>query len=82
MNSVSYKRQYISYNNVSNCQEHQNVLPLVSSALDELKYQMHKEWEISPDGICERTATFMSKRLVTGSAPTATIGGGDTINQN
>ena len=24
----------------------------------------------------------MSKRLVTGSAPTATIGGGDTINQN
>jgi len=44
---------------------------------------MHKEWEISPDGICERTAPFMSKRLViTGSAPTATIGGGDTINQN
>jgi hypothetical protein len=32
--------------NVSNCQEHQNVLTLVSSALDELKYQMHKEWEI------------------------------------
>jgi len=40
---------------------------------DELKYQTHKEEEDTHLTNYERTAPFMSKRLVTGSAPTATI---------